>query len=268
MYRVLLKANKAVKRAIEKGAIVLADRVLRRLMTLYDGIVSLGLAFHEQQPPLIKRPGARGRQARRPGHNLLIRLRNFKDDVLRFASNFAVPFTNNQAEQDIRMMKVKMKISGGFRSQAGAEAFAALRSVISTARKQRWDILKPYHPRRIPLSLHCLLKNGLGSYNKQSLTTAVDHEVRHKLLDRSNCTKSQHSLYGFCSIPTPIFAILQPPIQHLRIKDIVLLNQFIGKRLYHSRQSFWGGSFVSAQERKSNKQCQLRCKWHWYGKHT
>src|SRR5450759_3373006 len=114
----------------------------RRLMTLYDGIVSLGLAFHEQQPPLIKRPGARGRQARRPGHNLLIRLRNFKDDVLRFASNFAVPFTNNQAEQDIRMMKVKMKISGGFRSQAGAEAFAALRSVISTARKQRWDILK------------------------------------------------------------------------------------------------------------------------------
>ena len=142
MYRVLLKANKAVKRAIEKGAIVLADRVLRRLMTLYDGIVSLGLAFHEQQPPLIKRPGARGRQARRPGHNLLIRLRNFKDDVLRFASNFAVPFTNNQAEQDSRMMKVKMKISGGFRSQAGAEAFAALRSVISTARKQRWDILK------------------------------------------------------------------------------------------------------------------------------
>ena len=59
------------------------------------------------------------------------------------AGLLALPrFTNNQAEQDIRMMKVKMKISGGFRSQAGAEAFAALRSVISTARKQRWDILK------------------------------------------------------------------------------------------------------------------------------
>ena len=87
-------------------------------------------------------PSARGRQARRPGHNLLIRLRDFKDDVLRFVSNFAVPFTNNQAEQDIRMMKVKMKISGGFRTQAGAETFAALRSVISTARKQGWNILK------------------------------------------------------------------------------------------------------------------------------
>jgi hypothetical protein len=50
-------------------------------------------------------------------------LRDFKSDVLRFLSDFAVPFTNNQAEQDIRMMKVKMKISGGFCAQAGAETF-------------------------------------------------------------------------------------------------------------------------------------------------
>jgi transposase len=84
----------------------------------------------------------RGRPARRPGHNLLIRLRDFKNDVLRFVSNFAVPFSNNQAEQDIRMMKVKMKISGGFRTKARAETFAILRSVILTARKQGWNILK------------------------------------------------------------------------------------------------------------------------------
>jgi len=143
MFRLLLKANKAVRGAVAQGASVLAERVKRRILGLYDAIVSHGLAFHEQQPPLAKRAlGARGRQARRPGHNLLIRLRDFKDDVLRFVSNFAVPFTNNQAEQDIRMMKVKMKISGGFRTQAGAETFAALRSVISTARKQGWNILK------------------------------------------------------------------------------------------------------------------------------
>ena len=61
--------------------------------------------------------------------------------MLRFVSDFDVPFTNNQAEQDIRMMKVKMKISGGFRTTAGAETFATLRSVISTARKQGWNIL-------------------------------------------------------------------------------------------------------------------------------
>lgn len=142
MFRLLLKANKAVRRATAQGASVLAERVKRRILGLYDAIVSRGLAFHQQQPPLVKRTGARGKPARRPGHNLLIRLRDFKDDVLRFAFNFAVPFTNNQAEQDIRMMKVKMKISGGFRTQAGAETFAALRSVISTARKQRWGILK------------------------------------------------------------------------------------------------------------------------------
>jgi transposase len=142
MFRLLLKANKAVRRATAQGASILAERVKRRILGLYDAIVSRGLAFHQQQPPLVKRAGARGKPARRPGHNLLIRLLDFKDDVLRFMFNFAVPFTNNQAEQDIRMMKLKMKISGGFRTQAGAETFAALRSVISTARKQGWGILK------------------------------------------------------------------------------------------------------------------------------
>jgi transposase len=142
MFRLLLKANNAVRRALAHGASVLAERIKRRVLRLYDAIVARGLAFHEQQPPLLKRPGKRGRPARRPGHNLLIRLRDFKDDVLRFVSDLKVPFTNNLAEQDIRMMKVKMKISGGFRTKNGAETFAALRSVISTARKQGWNILK------------------------------------------------------------------------------------------------------------------------------
>ena len=60
MYRVLLKANKAVKRAVGKNATSLPDRVLRRIMRLYDGLVSIGLAFHERQPPLLRRAGARG----------------------------------------------------------------------------------------------------------------------------------------------------------------------------------------------------------------
>ena len=90
----------------------------------------------------MRRPGARGRPPRRTGHNLLLRLRDCKADVLRFTEDFAVPFTNNQAEQDIRMMKVRMKISGGFRTLAGAEIFATMRSVISTARKHGINILR------------------------------------------------------------------------------------------------------------------------------
>jgi transposase len=142
MARLLVKAANAVNKAVEKGQSVLAERVSRRLVCLYDAIVAQGLAFHEQQVPLARKPGARGRTAKRPGHNLVLRLRDYKTDVLRFMADFAVPFTNNQAEQDIRMMKVKMKISGCFRSSSGAHTFATLRSVLSTARKQRWNLLK------------------------------------------------------------------------------------------------------------------------------
>ena len=155
-------ACKAVHRAVAQGASVLAARAGRRIFKLYDAIVARGLAFHELQPPLPKRTGARGGQARRPGHNLLIRFRNFRKDVLRFVSDFAVPFTNNQAEQDIRMMKVKMKISGGFRTSAGAETFAALRSVISTARKQGWGILKTLTAPCSSLVANSRHKPGLG----------------------------------------------------------------------------------------------------------
>ena len=62
--------------------------------------------------------------------------------MLRFLSDPAVPFTNNLAEQDGRMMKLRQKISGGFRSEDGAKDFAVIRSMLSTARKQGWNILR------------------------------------------------------------------------------------------------------------------------------
>lgn len=86
------------------------------------------------------KPGRRTKQ--RPGHNLLERLKTFKPETLRFLTDFDVPFTNNLAEQDLRMMKVKMKISGSFRTLDGAQIFARLRSVVSTARKQGCNILQ------------------------------------------------------------------------------------------------------------------------------
>ena len=102
-------------------------------LALYDSIICEGLAFHEAQPAL-------GGRRRRVGHNLLIRLGRCKDETLRFLTTPGVPFTNNQAEQDVRMMKVKQKISGGFRTVAGAENFATIRGFISTERKQGRNI--------------------------------------------------------------------------------------------------------------------------------
>lgn len=140
MFRLLLKANRAVEHAASQGFLLLNAATNRRIALLYDTLVERGLAFHEAQSPLPhNRPS--GAQPRRPGHNLLRRLQTFRDDVLRFTTDFAVPFTNNQAERDIRMMKVKMKISGSFRSNEGAQAFATIHSVISTARKQGWNLL-------------------------------------------------------------------------------------------------------------------------------
>ena len=108
----------------------------------YRRIVAEGIAFHEAQPPLDP-PGKkkRGRPKRRPGHNLLIRFRDYEDAVLRFLHDPAVPFTNNIAEQAGRMMKVKMKISGCFRTMEGARVFAILRGTADTARKQGWNVL-------------------------------------------------------------------------------------------------------------------------------
>ena len=142
MSRLLVRAARRVERAVAQGRAALAAGCARRILSVYDAIVRRGLAFHEAQPALARRRGARGRAPRRVGHNLLERLRVYKTEVLRFVSDFAVPFTNNQAEQDIRMMKVRMKISGGFRTWAGAETFATLRSVLSTARKQGLGLLQ------------------------------------------------------------------------------------------------------------------------------
>ena len=107
-----------------------------RLGPLYDEIVEAGLLYHEGRPPLIQK--RKGKPKRRDGHNLLLRLEGHKEDILRCLdlNTPGVPFTNNQAEQDIRMMKVKQKISGGFRTMEGAETFAMIRSFLSTMRKQ------------------------------------------------------------------------------------------------------------------------------------
>jgi transposase len=142
MHALLRAANKPVCEARAGGAVALVEADKQRISVADDAALALGFAWHEGQPPLLRPPGARGRPPRRTGHTLLLRLRDRKADVLRFTADFDVPFTNTQAERDIRMMKLRMKISGGFRTVVGAAIFAALRSVISTARKHGVNILR------------------------------------------------------------------------------------------------------------------------------
>jgi transposase len=140
MQRLLCRACHATNLAREQG-VPLKPGLLALIDRCYDGILANGLAFHEGQPPLAK-TRQRGRPPRRVGHNLLLRLSTRRRDVLRFLSDPNVPFTNNLAERDGRMMKLRQKISGGFRSEDGAKDFAVIRSVLSTARKQGWNMLQ------------------------------------------------------------------------------------------------------------------------------
>ncbi len=136
----LLEANEEVTAAKTRGATELPARRLQYFSDRYSRILREG---REELPVLPARPaGQRGRAKQHKVKNLHDRLRDHKTEVLAFLYNFSIPFTNNQGEQDVRMMKVKQKISGCFRSFNGARIFARIRGCLSTVKKQGHNALQ------------------------------------------------------------------------------------------------------------------------------
>jgi len=139
----LLVEIKAAVAATPASEMRLSLPELLAFETRYDAIVQAG--FEANPVPVPTTEGEvkkRGRPKQPPPVNLLIRLRDFKGQVLAFMSDFRVPFDNNQGERDIRMVKVKQKVSGGFRTLEGAQRFGRIRGYLSTARKHAKNVFE------------------------------------------------------------------------------------------------------------------------------
>ena len=129
----LLEMKGAVEQTRAQGEQQLPTALRQRFFARYETLLASGLAAN---PPPARGPRRRGRIKQTPARNLLERLWLGQDAVLAFLSDLAIPFDNNQAERDLRMLKVQQKVSGSFRSDRGADAFACLRGYLSTLRKQ------------------------------------------------------------------------------------------------------------------------------------
>jgi transposase len=133
MKALLHEMHAATDAARAQGASQLAANQHAAFVARYEALLASGLAAN---PPPPRHPGQRGRRKQSPARNLLERLWLGQAQVLAFLDDLTIPFDNNQAERDLRMLKTQQKISGCFRSDAGADAFARIRGYCSTLRKQ------------------------------------------------------------------------------------------------------------------------------------
>ena len=123
----------------DKGKAKISIKQQQKAVQLFEKIWNYA---DQIEPPPHKKPSKRGRAKATKGRNLLIRLKKHQEAVLAFAFYDEVPFTNNQAERDLRPAKIKQKVAGSFRTLEGAQIYARIHGFISTTRKHQFSIFK------------------------------------------------------------------------------------------------------------------------------
>jgi len=139
MKALLLEITQAVDTAKAQQQTALAPPPIAHDAQRYGAILHAGLEEEHHDPP--PPTGQRGRKQQSKSKKLLDRLAKYQAETLAFMKDFAVPFDNNLAERDLRMINVKQKVSGGCRTMTGAHAFCRIRRSISTMKKQGHHVI-------------------------------------------------------------------------------------------------------------------------------
>jgi transposase/uncharacterized coiled-coil protein SlyX len=141
MHGLLLEIKKAVAEQKDNSKTHLELEQMMDFESRYSSIISLGYRENPFFEVWVEPKGKRGRPKKTKTRNLLERLDKHRTEALNFMHDFRIPFDNNQAERDIRMTKIRQKISGGFRSMHGAKIFCRIRGYISTVKKNSVPVL-------------------------------------------------------------------------------------------------------------------------------
>lgn len=139
MSRHLLWVKTCKEEAILSGTFSIEGNILNKIKQQYDKILEAG---HAENPGIKRFKNKRGKPKKTRAQNMLERMRNYKDNILAFVYNFDIPFDNNLAERDIRMEKVRQKISGTIKGKNSCRDITDIRSYISTARKNGVSIIE------------------------------------------------------------------------------------------------------------------------------